>query len=601
MASDPGSREGAAGAPPQAGWPVPWTAWLVLAWAYAAGLAAWTVASGAPTGEPLGHLLRLPVLAGPALAAFAAARLRAGRDRKGWRQVALAWLVSAVAGMIWLLATGPAAGPLRRFASDVLYNAYYPFMMAGLLLLARFPHGSGPRLRLLVDALVVVVATQALAWFFLLRNYGPGELLPHLKDVLANQVGETLVLLCAALTLHRPVHGGAEPGLRLLALGAFAATVADLTSIGASLTASVPQAIASEVALVTSAALVTTAALLPARPRRLLGLPVDILVRTVLHLPYLAVLVVAALLVGQLPAIAHAGSPVPVLAASLIVLSGLAILRAVVAQRDAEAEAAARAAQDERLRQGRKLEVMGELAAAVSHDFANLLTAMGGAVSALQERAPGSPEVGEIEHLVRRGTELCRGLLRFGRRAPPRGAANLHAVAEAVAPLLRRLLPRGFTLSLEGSGGVALAVADPGQLEIALVNLVVNARDAMPGGGDVVVAIDAPELPEPGRGGQEQRRPWARLSVRDAGLGMDAATLARCVEPFFTTKPEGSGTGLGLATVNGIALAAGGRLDIASSPGEGTQVSLLLPLAAKPDVAAPTPLPAQAPARRPPG
>jgi signal transduction histidine kinase len=591
MSADTAAQDGAAARPLPARWPASRTVWLALAWAYAAGLAGWLIAARELPGTQLGDLLRLPVLAGPALAAFAAGRLRSGRDRHGWYQVGLAWLLSAAACLVWLLTTGQEASWLHRFASNVLYNAYYPFMMAGLLLLARFPRGSGPRLRLLVDALVVVVATQALAWYFLLRNYGPGEVLPNFGDVLANQVGETLVLLCAALTLHRPIVGGAEPGLRLLALGAFAATVADLTSIGASLTSSVPQAVASEVALIASAALITTAALLPGRPRRLLGISADILVRLVLHLPYLAVLVVAALLVGELPTIRPAGSPVPVLALALIVLSGLAILRAVIAQRDAEAEAAARAVQDERLRQGRKLEVMGELAAAVSHDLANLLTAMGGSVAALQERAPHAPEIGEIEHLVRRGTELCRGLLRFSRRTPSQAAADLCGVAEAVAPLLRRLLPPGFTLSLEGAPGVAQAVADPAQLEIALVNLVVNARDAMPGGGEVVVVVDAPELAERGRNGQERRRRWARLSVRDGGVGMDEATLARCVEPFFTTKPAGRGTGLGLATVNGIALGAGGRLAIESSPGKGTQVSLLLPLAGDPDAGTRTPVP----------
>jgi len=563
--------------------PAPWPIWLIAAWAYAAALAGWLVIAGAP-GEQLLNVLRLPVFAGPALAAFAAGQARSGRDRLGWRQVGLAWSLSAAAGLVWLAAGSGTVNLATRIADDVLYNAYYPFMVAGLLLLARLPAGPGARLRLVVDAVVVVVATLALAWYFLLRNVPPGELGRHAKDLLTNLLGETLVLLCAALALHRPVRTGdePEPGLRLLALGAFAATVADLTSAGARLTSSTAQSAVSEVALVAAAALTTTAALLPGRPRRLLGQTTDLLVRMVAHLPYLAVLAVAALILRELPATGTGGSPLPVLAVALVVLSGLAILRAAVAQRDAEAEAEARAAQDERLRQGRKLEVMGELAAAVSHDFANLLTAMSGSAADLRERVPDAPEVGEIQQLVQRGSELCRGLTKFARRTEPQGAADLLTVTEAVAPLLRRLLPAGYSLTVAGSPGAARAVADPAQVEVALVNLLVNARDAMPRGGVVEISVDAPELPEPGRSGQPRRRRWARLTVRDTGVGMDAATLARCIEPFFTTKPIERGTGLGLATVNGIALGAGGRLDIQSAPGEGTRVSLLLPLADRP-------------------
>ena len=227
--------------------------------------------------------------------------------------------------------------------------------------------------------------------------------------------------------------------------------MADLTSAGARLTSSPAQSAASEVALVAAAALTTTAALLPGRPRRLLGQTTDILVRMVAHLPYLAVLAVAALILRELPATGAGGSPLPVLAVALVVLSGLAILRAAVAQRDAEAEAEVRAAQDERLRQGRKLEVMGELAAAVSHDFANLLTAMSGSAADLRERMPDAPEVEEIRQLVQRGSELCRGLTKFARRTEPQGAADLLTVTEAVAPLLRRLLPAGV-LAHRGRG-----------------------------------------------------------------------------------------------------------------------------------------------------
>jgi signal transduction histidine kinase len=573
-------------------------AWLTAAWAYAVAVTAWLIAAGGPAEGRLGHLLRLPVFAAPALAALGAARARSGRDRLGWYQVAAAWLLSTAAGLIWLAATpGGAPGLLDHVAEDWLYNAYYPFMIAGLLLLARFPGGAGARLRLLVDALLVVGATLALAWYFLLRNYAPGQALVYWGAILANLVGEAAVLLCAALVLHRPAPAGAEPGLRFLGLGAFAAAVADLAAAGAQLAPTAAGALTGEVTLVLSAALMATAGLLPPALRLGLGPAAELALRAVAHLPHAAILVVAALLIGELPGVGPAGSPVPVLAVSLVLLAGLAVLRLAIAQRDAEADAYARAMQEERLRQGRKLEVMGELAAAVSHDFANLLVGLSGCASELLDRVPDAKEIRDIQLLVGRGTELCRGLLGFSRRVAPASGADLREVADGVAPLLKRLLPPGLTLSVQGLPGTARALADPSQIEIALVNLVVNARDAMPAGGVIEVLVDAPELREQGRGAQPRLRRWARLAVRDAGCGMDQGTLARCVEPFFTTKPAGRGTGLGLATVNGIVTAAGGRLDIQSAPGSGTRVSLLLPMAVEAGdgpAVTPAPSPSQA-------
>jgi len=417
-----------------------------------------------------------------------------------------------------------------------------------------------------------------LAWFFMLRNFTPGAVLPHWGDILANQVGETLVLFAAAFLLEGAVATGVGAAPRLLALAALVATVADLTSAGARLTSSPAQLVASEVSLALSAALVATAGLWPAGAGRRPGLVSDLLLRTMAHLPHAAILVVSGLLILELPRTGRPGTPVPVLAVALVVLTALAILRLALAQREAEEEAGARAAREERLRQGMKLEAMGQLASQVAHDFANLLTGLQGCVGDLRQRLPEAAELSEIDQIGARGAELCRGLLGFARRVPVGEVADLREVAEGVAPLLRRLLPAGTNLQLDGSYGVARALADPAQIEIALVNLVVNARDAMPAGGSIQVAVDAADLASPARAspGRERTRRWARIQVRDTGTGMDPATLARCREPFFTTKPAGRGTGLGLPTVSGIAEAAGGRLVIESAPGQGTRVALLL-------------------------
>jgi signal transduction histidine kinase len=136
-------------------------------------------------------------------------------------------------------------------------------------------------------------------------------------------------------------------------------------------------------------------------------------------------------------------------------------------------------------------------------------------------------------------------------------------------------------LSVEVPPAPVLAVADPAQLEIALLNLAVNARDAMPSGGRMEIVVDVVEAAHP-RGHASPgaaRIRWVRLAVRDDGIGMDAATQARAREPFFTTKPPGHGTGLGLATVDGIAAANGGHVVIESAPGAGTTVAVMLPAA----------------------
>ena len=293
----------------------------------------------------------------------------------------------------------------------------------------------------------------------------------------------------------------------------------------------------------------------------------------VAHLPSIAGLAVGGLLLAELVHPAPGSAHQTLLSLALVLLAGLALLRAAIAQRDAELEAAARASQDERVRQGRRMEAMGELAAAVSHDFANILTALGGAAEELRERQPEAPEAEEIAGLVQRGSELCRGLTAFARRSAPRWARRTSArwptpwcrcsgASCRPASRWRWRAPRGPRRRWPTRA----------EIEVALINLVVNARDAMPRGGAVTISVDAAEPAEPdraGRSGGDQRRRWARLTVADTGAGMDPETLARCTEPFFTTKPPGRGTGLGLATVNGIALAAGGRLEITSAPGAG--------------------------------
>ena len=261
---------------------------------------------------------------------------------------------------------------------------------------------------------------------------------------------------------------------------------------------------------------------------------------------------------------------------------------AVVAFRDIRqrrlAEDALRKAEDE-LRQAQKMEAIGRLAGGVAHDFNNLLTVIMGSsemLLALPTLDATAIELAQEIHAAgRRSTALTRQLLTFSRRQilQPRVFDLSHLVREMV-PILSRILGEDVRIASHLAAG-ARVEADPGQLEQVLMNLVVNARDAMPGGGDLAIETQAlhvesvivhtrPEMP---------RGQYVCLTVRDTGTGMDADTKARLFEPFFTTKEQGKGTGLGLATVYGIVRQSGGYVYVYSELGEGTAFRIYLPQA----------------------
>ncbi|MBI5066849.1 MAG: response regulator [Deltaproteobacteria bacterium] len=232
----------------------------------------------------------------------------------------------------------------------------------------------------------------------------------------------------------------------------------------------------------------------------------------------------------------------------------------------------------ERSRQALKLEALGRLAGGVAHDFNNLLTVILSAAEFLQEDLPpGDPrrqEADEILEAGRRAARLTQQLLAFGRRQPSRPVpVDLGEVVAGMEKMLRRLIGEDVELEVERIPGLWPVRADPGQLEQVVLNLVVNARDAMPEGGRIRVATG--NVP-PGEGGAGER---VRLAVRDCGVGMSDEVRAHLFEPFFTTKLGGRGTGLGLATVYGIVKQAGGDVRVDSAPGEGTCFEVLFPRA----------------------
>jgi len=224
------------------------------------------------------------------------------------------------------------------------------------------------------------------------------------------------------------------------------------------------------------------------------------------------------------------------------------------------------------LRQAQKMEAMGHLAGGVAHDFNNLLTAiMGYCQLMLSQMRPDDvlrSHIEQIQHASDRAAQLTRQLLAFGRKQVlnPR-TLNLNQVVSGLEPMLRRLIGEDINLSTVLAPDLGPVKADPGQIEQALFNLVVNARDAMPQGGTLVVrTANVAGTPE-----------QIMLSVTDSGIGMDSHTLARIFEPFFTTKESGRGTGLGLPMVYGIVEQSGGRVEVWSEPGRGATFRIYLP------------------------
>jgi PAS domain S-box-containing protein len=262
-------------------------------------------------------------------------------------------------------------------------------------------------------------------------------------------------------------------------------------------------------------------------------------------------------------------------------------------RREVEEEVKAREAAQARLFQTLKLEALGQLTGGVAHDFNNLLSViMSGAALLRRHPEPGRAErlMDAIEQAARRGADLTRRLLTFARRQALRPEPlDLRAWMEELRELLARALRGDITIEILAPEGLWPVLADAGELELAVLNLAVNARDAMPRGGVLRLSAANAELdpltdPD-GLGGE-----FVRLEVEDSGDGMPPEVLGRVFEPFFSTKEVGRGTGLGLAQVYGFARQSGGAARIASRPGRGTTVSLLLPRsAAMADAPVPTP------------
>ena len=268
-------------------------------------------------------------------------------------------------------------------------------------------------------------------------------------------------------------------------------------------------------------------------------------------------------------------------------------LEGQVRQRTAELQAAMQRLKEEvaereraeaSLRQSQKMEAIGQLTGGIAHDFNNMLTGIIGSLDMMRRRIAENRTDGLERYLdtalgsAERAAALTHRLLAFARRQPLEPQPlDVSAVISAVAQLVTHALPENIRLQVDVSADLPHALADSNQLENAVLNLAVNARDAMPDGGELVISAGPAERAEVA--GTDSSTEYLRISVKDSGEGMPPEVIDRVFEPFFTTKPLGQGTGLGLSMVYGFTQQSGGTVRIDSRAGHGTTVNLYLPMA----------------------
>jgi signal transduction histidine kinase/ActR/RegA family two-component response regulator len=248
------------------------------------------------------------------------------------------------------------------------------------------------------------------------------------------------------------------------------------------------------------------------------------------------------------------------------------------------AEVEAREAAQVRAAQAERVQALGQLAGGIAHDFNNVLQAVTGGAAVIERRAGDPEKVRQLSRMVldaaQRGASVTRRLLVFARRGDLRTEAlDATALLQGMREILQATLGGRVKVEMEAEPALPPLLADQGQLETVLVNLAANARDAMSEQGTLTLSARAETFASSGHGGRLVPGGYIALTVADTGTGMDAATLARATEPFFTTKGPGKGTGLGLAMARGFAEQSKGSLQIVSTPGEGTAITLWLPAA----------------------
>ncbi|MFN0180085.1 MAG: ATP-binding protein [Gemmatimonadales bacterium] len=663
---------------------------VALGWLAFVGYGGWVAAMlfGQAERGLLNDVLFLPFYGAAGIAGLLAGRRHRGAPRlaRGWHLIGAAWLCSGAGAILWIVYRAVPSPAIDQPAWWV-YNLYYPLTLAGMWHFLALPDCPHVRRRLGVEAAIVTVATAVLAWYFVFRFDQARTSAGLLKAVSTLGLGELLIVGGACALLHQPNLATRRSSV-LFGLGAFGAAIADFAYEQSRLLGTTWSGPTGDILLALAATLVYTAAAGNARTSEaaddLPGVSVGLAL-----LPYVAVAIVAGLLVYESARANLGNGPIAGLIIAGAVLLGLVVVRVWVAHKEFAREVSARASQDARFRslversadglaiidpagvvrwaspafgrlvgcppaavegqslfgfvrddhhdrlrrwlatpseqaltglqfgragewrdidavatdlQGeaavggmvlnlrdvtervrleaallhaQKMEVVGRLASSVAHDFNNLLTVVLGNLQLVRTSGPDEQRISieEAEGAARRGVALARQLLSLGRpTAPNPRVGDLNQLVRGLEATLHAVTPRSIVIRVETTSTPLPVTIDEVQLEQMLLNLAINARDAMASQGTLQIRVRRREVDPTG--------PMAEVTVGDDGAGMSPEVLARASEPFFTTKPVGLGTGLGLATVRRIATELGGRLEIQSRLGRGTTVSILLPLAA---------------------
>ena len=324
------------------------------------------------------------------------------------------------------------------------------------------------------------------------------------------------------------------------------------------------------------------------------GVPQDYAIRKIGAYPLYVVFAVprAVLLERWYRNLRAYGAVAAAAALTLLVVSWLALRRAQAEEAALvrlRGEIAQRQAAEQQLRHAQRMDAVGQLTGGIAHDFNNLLTAILGNLELITRAArslDGGEKVGRLAgtamKAVQRGSALTKSLLAFSRKQPLLARPmDANALLADFIELVRQAVGVPITVTLVPAPGLPACVADPAELEAAILNLAINARDAMPGGGRIEISTGVAALSAEALAGNPEARPGRFVSVRvaDTGSGMPPEVAGKAFEPFFTTKPVGQGTGLGLSQVFGFVRQLGGHVTIESTPGQGTAITLFLPVA----------------------
>ncbi|MEA3246101.1 MAG: ATP-binding protein, partial [Gemmatimonadota bacterium] len=505
---------------------------------------------------------------------------------RGWRYLAIAQALALVGNSTWIWSdlTGLNVSNWAYLTVTVPQDLCN---IAGYWVMLRPSHGRVARSGDWVDAAILVVACASLAWYFIAARMvttayddATGVFL-FFFDSAAN--GATL-LLAAALWLRAPPgldHRAMPRTVAGLLLLAFADLIIEkqLTS-GTYLSGSwIDIVYGASIVLVTFGADAQCRNPAGGRERAGAASRADALVLGALVVSLVPLAVEIASTRGL------ARDPFAASAVGVVVLMLLALWRQRLARQEIDLLVASRLRLERDLWQAQKLESIGRLAGGIAHDFNNILASIGSHAQVLRAHEAGGVRTAaaEIEFATGRAAVLVKRLLDFGREeSRDAGAVALGATVAAMRPMLREAVGRGHRLDFDfADDGAGVRLAE-GQLEQIVLNLVVNARDATPPDGTIVVATRRAMVQPRGALHRRGVEPgwWAVLEVRDTGTGIDASARSRLFEPFFTTKGDRGGTGLGLATVAGIVHDAGGHVIVDSAVGTGTSMTVVLPLGA---------------------